>query len=357
MTDAFETEEDGVVLEEVASKPPSSAYVSDVAAKVMRSVAPGAPKKYLIDRCDGKSKLPNGEREDDRPPLRPCLPPPCVKWFPGCLEQNACCLAAGKCGLIRPDNHRMRRIIFMIAIASNVIGFILTIVACCAISNHFDTIMRTAFSSGTGTSDNSTIPGVEVGIGLTAVAVGRPGGTPREVVWSFQEFCERGFKTGTLQYFGDGVCSGCAEESVGLVSTLILSLITYFPNIFTGVTRMYYNYDVNCQKMFGTLSTLFSLFLSFYTWQRYINSCFSVFYEGIIPYGFHGQALAPEEVDEVEERWKIMVSLEYAWRAGPGLICVVMATFLKIVDLLCNMMVPTPTITRKREEQEEYEKL
>ena len=47
-----------------------------------------------------------------------------------------------------------------------------------------------------------------------------------------------------------------------------------------------------------------------------------------------------------------MVSLEYAWRAGP-----VMATFLKIVDLLCNMVVPTPTITRKREEQEEYENL
>lgn len=45
MTDAFETEEDdGAVLEEGASKPPSSAYVSDVATKVMRSVVPDAPK-------------------------------------------------------------------------------------------------------------------------------------------------------------------------------------------------------------------------------------------------------------------------------------------------------------------------
>lgn len=44
--DAFETEKakDGVVLEEGASKPPSSAYVSNVATKVMRSVVPDAPK-------------------------------------------------------------------------------------------------------------------------------------------------------------------------------------------------------------------------------------------------------------------------------------------------------------------------
>ena len=353
MTDVLETEEGACS----STSKSSVARVSDVATKVIRSIVPKAPRRYLIDRCDGKSKLPNGDREDDHPPLRPCLPPPCVKWCPGCLEQNAICTLAGSCGLIRSDNYKMRRTILWVGIASNIAGFFLTIVACCAISSHFDTLMRTAFSSGSGTSDNSTISDVQVGIGLTAVALRKPFGTHRDVVWSFQEFCERGFKTGTLQYFGDGVCSGCAKESGGLVSTLILSLITYFPNIFTDVTRMYYNYDVNCQKMFGSFITLVSFFLSLYSWRRYVTSCFSVFYEGIVPYGFQGLALAPEEVDELEEKWKIMVSMNYEWKAGPGLICVITATFLKIVDILCNMMVPTPKITRSRQEQEDYEKL
>jgi hypothetical protein len=34
-----------------------------------------APKQWIMDRCDGNSKY--GEK---RPPVRTCLPPPCVKW-------------------------------------------------------------------------------------------------------------------------------------------------------------------------------------------------------------------------------------------------------------------------------------
>jgi hypothetical protein len=32
------------------------------------------------------------------------------------------------------------------------------------------------------------------------------------------------------------------------------------------------------------------------------------------------------------------------------------ATFAKILDLLCNLIIPTPTTTRSREEHEEYER-
>lgn len=33
------------------------------------------------------------------------------------------------------------------------------------------------------------------------------------------------------------------------------------------------------------------------------------------------------------------------------------ATFAKVLDLVCNFLIPTPSITRNRDEQWEYEKL
>ena len=301
-----------------------------------RKVIKAPTRQYIRDRCDGISKY-----GDSRPPLRPCLPPPCVKWCPSVLEQNCLCEWAGSLGLIKPDNDKWRRRIFWVALVSNIVGFALTIVACFSISLHYDTLMKTAFSSGYTVSDNPDFPGVKIGIGLRGIAIHRPFKTPSNVVWKFDEACNRSINTGSIDYFGDGVCSGCADHSAGLVSTLIVSLITYFPNIFTDVLRMYSNYDVNCQKMFGSFITLASLLLSLYTWRVYVQSCFAVFYDGIIPYDDNGSAFTPEEINAMsdeEKRLNILVRMDYHWKAGPGLICVITATCLKIVDILCNMM-------------------
>lgn len=331
----------------------ASGVGASIISSIVRKNAP--PRQYIRDRCDGTSK--SGE---SRPPLRPCLPPPCVKWCPSVFEQNPCCEFAGGCGLIKPDDAKWRRILCRVGLASNLVGFALTIVACFSISLHFDTLMRTAFSFGWSVSNNPIFPGIEVGIGLRGVALRRAFGTPREVVWTFDDFCDRSFRTGTVNYFGDGVCQGCAETSSGLVGTLIMSLITYLPNFFTDITRMYVNYDVNCQKVSGSFVTLASMIMSLYTWQGYVQSCFGVFYEGVIPYSTEGAAVPWEEflaMTDDEKKLLILVSMDYNWKAGPGLICIVTATILKVVDIICNMMVPTPTITRNREEQQEYEVL
>jgi len=73
-----------------------------------------------------------------------------------------------------------------------------------------------------------------------------------------------------------------------------------------------------------------------------------------------GLAFTSEEfhaMTDAEKRLNILVRMDYTWKAGPGLVCVVTATCLKIVDIVCNMMVPTPAITRDHREQEEYEAL
>ena len=45
------------------------------------------------------------------------------------------------------------------------------------------------------------------------------------------------------------------------------------------------------------------------------------------------------------------------WQIGAGMLGLGVATFAKVLDLLCNLVLPTPSITRNRDEQWEYEKL
>jgi hypothetical protein len=227
------------------------------------------------------------------------------------------------------------------------VGFILTMVACCAISLNFDVIMSTAFSSGYGASDNATFDGVKIGVGLRAAAIQFP--TGNQSVWDFDQFCNVFEIDISLQEAQE--CGNCAESSTGIIGTLLFSLVVYFPTIFTDVTRMYSNYDVNCQKVFGSFVALASLASTLYTWRGYQEQCFSSFYDGIISYGVGGQILQPEQADQA------VLNVDFQWKYGPGLICVVTATFLKIVDILCHFIVPTPSITRDRKEQAEYENI
>lgn len=51
----------------------------------------------------------------------------------------------------------------------------------------------------------------------------------------------------------------------------------------------------------------------------------------------------------------VYLVMNYKWRAGVGQICLGVATFLKILDIIFNIMVRAPTITRDYLEQVEYE--
>ena len=244
------------------------------------------------------------------------------------------------------ENDALRQKILSIGIAANVIGFFLTLVACCSISTNFDTLMRTAFSSGTAESSNSTIDGVKIAIGLRAAALDTP--HQGQVVWSFDEFC--GLE-GLDQYSLWEDCQACADVSSGLVISVIISLITYMPTVFTDITRMYSNYDVNCQKVFASFVACFNMLMSLYTWVGYTNSCFASFYEGEIPYDRQQNVLSPDEASQA------FISFDFKWRPGPGLFCIAAATVLKAVDILCHCIIPTPKITRDLKEQQEYENL
>jgi hypothetical protein len=134
-----------------------------------------------------------------------------------------------------------------------------------------------------------------------------------------------------------------------MVATLLVSVVTYLPSIFTNITRMYLNYDVNCQKNFAILTTAFSLLLSLSTVLNYKNNCFDKFYDGTVIFDENRTVVDDPDSD------KAFASVDFSWTGGAGLTCLVVATVIKIVDILVHVALPSPSITRNREEQANYE--
>merc|ERR1711862_177622 len=133
---------------------------------------------------------------------------------------------------------------------------------------------------------------------------------------------------------------GCASASHGLATSVVLSAALLLPNITTDFLRMYPNHDLNCQKFWSTVMILVSIAMSLYTWQGYAEMCFNSFKAG----------------DSTVDVGSRVLNIRVVWKAGVGLICVVTATLLKLVDLV-NCFIPAPDIAHTRSLQDEYELL
>jgi hypothetical protein len=260
------------------------------------------------------------------------------------------CETMGRVGCVPTESAKMRRILFGFGIVANIISFALTIFAMMASNEDFDRLQMTSFSSGTVTVNsietNEVAEEITLDIGLRAVALDNPA-TVGQQVYNFDEFCDLTDLAG--RYLNEDQCSSCSDSSGGLMTTLVISLITCFPVIFTDVLRMYSNYDLNCQKFFGSFVSTFALIMTLSTILAYENSCFNSFYDGNVYFDADSNALD----DEIGATYLA----DFAWEAGNGLICLYLATFIKLLDIIANVLVPTPTITRNRKEQEEYEAL
>lgn len=135
-----------------------------------------------------------------------------------------------------------------------------------------------------------------------------------------------------------------------------MSTVTYFFTFTTDILRIWPNYDVNCQKVFGAFFALFSTIMGLRAFFLYQNQCYASFNTGWTCYDEDMQPLdygSGVDFDAPE----VVYQSYLHWQASAGLIGLGVATFAKVLDLLCNFLVPTPSVTRDRDEQWEYEKL
>jgi len=139
-----------------------------------------------------------------------------------------------------------------------------------------------------------------------------------------------------------------------MVSNTIISFITCIPPISTDIRRMYASYDVNCQKFLGLLTGLISTITMLVACLSYNQSCFASFYDGTIPYYLNGTVVPGGRYPQTGVP---LGFVDFQWKAGNGLICVYVAIALKLFNIVLLAALPTPTITRDKDEQAQYEAL
>jgi hypothetical protein len=269
------------------------------------------------------------------------------------MEESVCCKVLGRIGLIRPENEKARFWLLHVGFIANLIAFVLTLYSALAISDDYDTLRAASFSKIGVTEPNSPLETIiQLDVGLRAAALNLPH-TEQKIVINFDEFCD--LPSESLKLFLDDTdveCSRCEDISTSMVVSVIVSVITFIPSFSTDILRMYSNYDVNCQKVFSTLFAAVTLLLSLNTLLKYNQSCFAAFYSGKVPFD---QNITLIQDDAAATNAAFLV--DFDWSMGPGLACLYAGTVSKAVDIVFNLLVPSPTITRDHKEQWDYENL
>ena len=258
------------------------------------------------------------------------------------------CERIGRIGCVDHDEPKIRRQIFSVGLGFNCVALIFAWFACFAISGDWDLIKAASFSTGILNVPSLTnVTNLKIYVGLTAVAFEDPNGRFANRVIQFGDFCTQ-YDEIVSTLVSPEQCGTCESSSHGLVTSIIFSCILIIPSITTDIIRMYPNYDVNCQKFLGSIIASASLLASIITFVKYNGECFASFYDGNLYFDRNNSTLASFSTQSA-------VLVDVAWTPGNGLICIYVATVLKIVDILANVIVPTPTITRDHQEQLEYE--
>ena len=223
--------------------------------------------------------------------------PPCcaISCCHNTCEKGGFCDALGRSGLKSMDTHRAK--LMYIASFFSVLSIIFCIVAVCSLSTRAEDVERTCWTYGE--TDR-----YEYYVGLEAIVITGEGiDGEMKLNWDDAD-CP------------DEYCEDCKEATSSSVTTAIMSLITCFPTLATDIQRSTRKGDLNCQKFMalftgfmGTISTLVAL-------STYADGCYRELPDQD-PFG-----------DDI------------TWSLGPGFSMLLLATFLKPLDMIFHILLP-----------------
>jgi len=189
------------------------------------------------------------------------------------------------------------------------ICMLLTIIALVAVSDIDSYIKDTCWTYGE-VSDGSKIY-----VGLNKIIISEPNAPDQSIVWG-DSACH------TLEQAGNdlGFCEECRTECDAAVGVAIVSLITIIPTITTDIQRSTRRGDMNCQKFMGILTGVLGFVSTLAALSTYAGGC------------YHN---LPTEYNGVRINYSL----------GPGFLCLLVATVLKIIDVVANVFLPVVPYT------------
>jgi hypothetical protein len=308
----------------------------------------GTPaRQWITDRVHGKCKY--DRRPEDRPPCNLCWPSPIVKYFPALLEENILCGAIGRIGCMKTDQYKANYSILRLALSLSFWGFICTIYASIALTENPNVLEVTSFSRGKVTSDSGVLPNsIKLFIGLRGVLIDNPNTSFGRQFVAFEDFCNY---DDIGSFVKEEKCSNCEDSKLQLFLFLLFAIVAYvLAMIGSENLRMYPFYEISCTRTFGFLYSMVSLACSVLLWYFYWSDCLGSFHDGEVFFSSGGVQVDPDSS-------KASISVDFSWKVGFGLILLWAGAGLKVISFVLSCLVPTPSITRDKEEQERYEKM
>jgi hypothetical protein len=255
-----------------------------------------------------------------------------------------------------------RTVTFSVGIFLNICGLILTIYAALALSTSNAKLVRitnfafadlqptvidpTLIQVLTAQQQSTVYPTVTLELGLQALSVFDAKTNQLDLI-EYNEFCDT---PGMEQFQPRENCNDCDDTTLYVTIGMLVAIVAYVPTLVSDCSRLYSHYDVNCQKFSSGMWSLVSLAGYGLVYYYFDYFCLSSFRQTSVLYNADGTVV------EDGDAGGGIVEVNYGWKVGAGQICFRAGFVLKAVDLLCNCVVATPTITRDRNEQLEYER-
>lgn len=127
-------------------------------------------------------------------------------------------------------------------------------------------------------------------------------------------------------YFNEttAMCEGCRDSASSSVTFVIMGLITQIPQMTTDLQRATRFGDVNCQATMGCVTSFWGTYSGLRSLLSFSESCWKKFPSEFV--GANGNIL------------------RFEWSMGPGYLCLMIATVMKLWDAVAHLSLPTPRV-------------
>uniref|UniRef100_A0A7S2CLB2 Uncharacterized protein n=1 Tax=Florenciella parvula TaxID=236787 RepID=A0A7S2CLB2_9STRA len=308
------------------SRPPRNVLCECVGAAIFKIPICGgfcAPNNSPVDSC-----LRHFSNEETVP--QPCLRRRTCRTF---FEHNSFVRNFGRIGFVWADRHRSK--IMLSAFAVSFVAWLMTISAAFANSSNAAVVQNTYWAQGEVDGGSLTYK-----LGLNVIVVEKDGGT------STIEWADHACDPITFNSDEHGevsverpFCSACSAAANKCIKLVITAMITQVFQITTDLQRTTSYGDLNCQKLFGFSTSVYGMYS---TWDSLVSFRYDCGMKSSLP-----PWRRDGTVDVTNSTGGIMGDVPVEHTAGPGYVLLLLAGFLKVYDVICHIIVPTPERNHK----------
>lgn len=238
-----------------------------------------------------------------------CPPPPCMynKCMYNFFSENCFCKIIGSCGSSWADKNRSK--IFFVASIFSFISLILLATCLVSLSSNKNAIKAVPFMYGLISPDG--VDDFHFYNGVVSIYLHDAPGSLTEIKNWQDVDCS------STEVFNESTCKDCKTASFQATQAIVIGFISQFPQIFTDLCRSKAKNDLNCLKLIGIVTGIIGFLSTMVALAGYSSNCYSKI----------DSSYGTTDVDK---------------QLGPAFFLLLIATLLKLVDVIAHSLVPTP---------------